>query len=86
MSMIRKKLNPIQANDGNICQSDESNDQKSTISPNDVLLFTKITDDYLCGPGKVVDLHSFYIIFDLICSHSCTKYSSAAISTLWIGR
>lgn len=54
MSLLRKKLNSIQGNDGqNICQADDNNDQtKSNISPNDVLLLTKITDEYLCSPGK----------------------------------
>lgn len=56
MSIIRKKLNPIQANDGsnNICQTDDNSGQNtSNITPNDVLLMTKIADDYLCGPGML---------------------------------
>lgn len=61
MSLLRKKLNSIQASDGQtICQTDDNNDQttKRIITPNDVLLLTKIADDYLCNPGKYEQHHS----------------------------
>ncbi|XP_055306847.1 protein unc-119 homolog [Sitodiplosis mosellana] len=55
MSVIGKKLNPIQASGGH---SDENttantttttNNQPSKITPDDVLRLTTITDDYLCS-------------------------------------
>lgn len=55
MSLLRKKMNSMQGGDGqnNICQTDKSNDEtRSVITPNDVLAFTKIADDYLCDPGR----------------------------------
>lgn len=52
MSVIGKKLNPIQASGGH---GDENtvpaNNQTSKITPDDVLRLTTITDDYLCSSG-----------------------------------
>lgn len=52
MSVIGKKLNPIQASGGH---GDESttpdNSQPSKITPDDILRLTSISDDYLCSSG-----------------------------------
>lgn len=59
MSVIGKKLNPIQASGGH---SDENtapptNDQPSKITPDDILGFTTITDSYLCSSGWKIRLN-----------------------------
>lgn len=52
MSVIGKKLNPIQASGGH---GDENtapaNNQPLKITPDDVLRLTTISDDYLCSSG-----------------------------------
>lgn len=54
MSVIGKKLTPIQASGGH---GDENtapaNNQPSKITPDDVLRLTTITDDYLCSSGLI---------------------------------
>lgn len=52
MSVIGKKLNPIQASGGHGDENTTpSNNQSSKITPDDVLRLTTITDDYLCCSG-----------------------------------
>lgn len=54
MSVIGKKLNPIQASGGHGDENTTTtttNNQPSKITPEDVLRLTKITDDYLCSSG-----------------------------------
>lgn len=56
MSVIGKKLNPIQSSGGGGHNEDSStNDDKenATIKPEEVLRLTSITTDYLCKPGEV---------------------------------
>lgn len=49
MSVIGKKLNPIQASGGHTTPT--NNDEPSKITPDDILRLTTITDDYLCSSG-----------------------------------
>lgn len=52
MSVIGKKLNPLQASGGHGEENNStSNNQPSKITPEDVLRLTTITDDYLCSSG-----------------------------------
>lgn len=52
MSVIGKKLNPIQASGGHGDENTTTtNSQASKITPDDVLRLTTITDDYLCSSG-----------------------------------
>lgn len=73
MSVIGKKLTPIQASGGGGGHSDENtaptNDQPSKITPDDILRLTTITDDYLCSSGwnfVVVRIHTFYRQFQIV--------------------
>lgn len=55
MSVIGKKLNPIQASGGH---GDETTTTTNTqpskiVTPDDVLRLTTITDDYLCSSGWI---------------------------------
>lgn len=63
MSIIGKKLNPIQSSGGGNTESgNENTDDDITnqnqiknskvITPEDVLSLTKIADEYLCRPGE----------------------------------
>lgn len=55
MSVIGKKLNPIQSSGGhgdeNTTTTTTTNSQPSKITPDYVLGLTAITDDYLCSSG-----------------------------------
>lgn len=51
MSVIGKKLNPIQSN----LNEDSNNHSEKSISPDEVLRLSKIAEDYLCSPGKQFD-------------------------------
>lgn len=52
MSVIGKKLNPIQASGGHGDENTTTaNSQPSKITPDHVLGLTTITDDYLCSSG-----------------------------------
>lgn len=57
MSVVGKKLNPIQANNANnVGHGDETppnDDQEpAKTTPDDVLKLKTIADDYLCRPGE----------------------------------
>lgn len=54
MSVIGKKLNPIQSSGGHEDDSLATTNDKenSSIEPDDVLRLTTITNDYLCKPGE----------------------------------
>lgn len=56
MSVIGKKLNPIQSSGGHEESLSNENKENSTIKPDDVLRLTSITPDYLCKPGKKIML------------------------------
>lgn len=53
MSVIGKKLNPIQSSTVSHNNDDGNSNSQSTqsISPDDVLSLTKITEEYMCSPG-----------------------------------
>lgn len=54
MSVIGKKLNPIQSSGGHEESPANENKENSTIKPDDVLRLTSITPDYLCKPGRQI--------------------------------
>lgn len=59
MSVIGKKLNPIQSSGGGNSAVSHNNDDDSSgnnqstqsITPDDVLSLTKIAEEYMCSPG-----------------------------------
>lgn len=59
MSVIGKKLNPIQSSGGGNNAVSHNNDDDSSgnkqstqsITPDDVLSLTKIAEEYMCSPG-----------------------------------
>lgn len=63
MSVIGKKLNPIQSGGHGDDTSDTDNTKNVTIKPDDVLRLNAITTDYLCKPGEEFPLK--FIIFPL---------------------
>lgn len=73
MSVIGKKINPIQSGQGPL---DTSASPECIITPDDVLRLNKITDDYLCTPDaniydidftrfKIRDLESGAVLFEI---------------------
>lgn len=55
MSVIGKKLNPIQSSghsDDTTTARSNNKENLATITPDEVLRLTSIADDYLCRPGK----------------------------------
>lgn len=60
MSVIGKKLNPIQSSGGSVSHSNDdgsSNSQPTqSITPDGVLSLTKIADEYMCSPGIYLQL------------------------------
>lgn len=61
MSVIGKKLNPIQSSGGHEESPPNENKENSTIKPDDVLRLTSITPDYLCKPGtKMLKFNSMF--------------------------
>lgn len=60
MSVIGKKLNPIQSSGGHEESPATENKGNSTIKPDDVLRLTSITPDYLCKPGNKIYSSIFF--------------------------
>lgn len=58
MSVIGKKLNPIQSGGGHGDENTSTtNSQPSSVTPDDVLRLTTITEDYLCSSGSNDFIH-----------------------------
>lgn len=79
MSVIGKKLNPIQSSGGNsVSHGDDTTNNQSikSIAPDDVLCLSKIAEEYMCNPDanvydidftrfKIRDLESGAVLFEI---------------------
>lgn len=76
MSVIGKKLNPIQSGGPRESNANNQQPQRLQMTPDDVLHLNKIADEYLCSPDanvyeidftrfKIRDLESGAVLFEI---------------------
>lgn len=78
MSVIGKKLNPIQSSGANNVGHGDDNNQSPTndqappaiVTPDDVLQMKNIADEYFCRPGELQRYFSFHFFLILTYEHN----------------